>query len=1442
MVYVPPQRILLVLAFFALAAEAEDDFFSFLKDVPYVCPLPLEEDKPIDSSPIGQGILDMIFRPQSDYLENTGDTLCEEVANMYSDPEFNPLAGSPEALTRRLRARILQLCLEQQLGDNAKCARVADLYVDPKLNPVLGAYDSKFLPLCAEAQLGDEAFCRQVAALRDFEDIKSIIAIMKEHELQHCITLGLPTEDLCKQFHDTLNSPAVESGTALLTEELRERCRLLQISEEQCAQIVAGPGGANPLFDSIRQQIEQVEKVYNKSSDAITELKAVVRTECLARGGTLIKCNQLADGYAATLTPTLDPEAFKKRLREACLARFARAIEEHVLCGANETKKACNEIHVPPGKFCIRSKDCVLMGMNKTTRSLQVSVLDCPQGFYCPGGHELPVTCAKGYSCDRPGMANRTGCRPGQMCILTGAPMNCSLSVSPLLAGTECMPDALNRTILAKPCTEGFLCTDGIPSVCEEGHMCPVGTAEPIECTDGEECPAGSKIPLRTQRAILEAAIFGVVLVFVMYCLGTIRMGSGKCTWRVPVILALLIGAWIWEVAKTRKSNTGVNYLGAHMYFFTFYVWQLMWGIYGHSFVDGLIKNRYIVLAVDLFMSLVPIAFLSFSGLSWTSAIFITILLPATGIVHILVNKPDISMHLKGLIMVGLTLLFLSLPYFIGTQPWRDAVVIAVLVLGFSFWRSVAAILQLWLCAKTGLQDRLVGVGASLGHESFEPMLEEGRVRGEPHQFGVELADAATATPTSGSAASASQATDGDEPESFNTSRPGISIGLRNLSLFLPDGRTILHSVTLNIPSGSTVAIMGPSGSGKSSITNVLSGRAGYGIVVGDILINGSQDIGLGQLRYVTGFVPQDDVMHRNLTTAENVCFQALLRLNAGGHDIDVETLEVLKRIGLGDERVANSLIGDENVRGISGGQRKRVSIAMEFIAQPSLLFLDEPTSGLDSTTSHSVIELVAQNAKEFNTTTLAVIHQPRYDTFLQFDYAVMLAANGYLAFAGKTSEAMKYFKELLGVEFEPTSNPADVFMDAITVDSAAKMVKAGNMRAPPEALGSADNLGEFLAKRWHKAAMRYGARLEQEGKELPNLKPKRSSWAAAMLAQVQRAAIQARRSCLMTLAFQAIMILGIIAVVSGVPGKSVFDSIFQPALVLFFVMLAQSVASHRHFGGAERVVAWRETGVGSNMVLYFLGRDMCALVEVLIGAVVLTLAYWPVMPLMAYHHTFFWAAFAYIYAIYGMGFVLSIMFEPASAQMLSVFSSFVCFLFVGVQPAFVDLAESTGGGIFYLMAFCPLRWMHGYLMREHTLRIPHAGFNNRMVQLVGSSHLVSSGLPLEWIGEQRDNGAADPWRCLLPTRQRWLGDASQGIPPISAVCSVTPLYMLGVWYRFCAVVWLLSVSKTHVTGGSTIVEGTGNARRTSSISNALFMAFLLGMTNFAVCMLLEAP
>lgn len=228
-------------------------------------------------------------------------------------------------------------------------------------------------------------------------------------------------------------------------------------------------------------------------------------------------------------------------------------------------------------------------------------------------------------------------------------------------------------------------------------------------------------------------------------------------------------------------------------------------------------------------------------------------------------------------------------------------------------------------------------------------------------------------------------------------------------------------------------AILGPTGGGKSSLLDVLAARKDPRGLSGDVLINGAPQP--ANFKCTSGYVVQDDVVMGTLTVRENLQFSAALRLptTMKNHEKNERINMVIKELGL--EKVADSKVGTQFTRGVSGGERKRTSIGMELITDPSILFLDEPTTGLDSSTANAVLLLLKRMSKQGRTIIFS-IHQPRYSIFKLFD-SLTLLASGKLMFHGPAQEALEYFASA-GYHCEPYNNPADFFLDVINGDSSA--------------------------------------------------------------------------------------------------------------------------------------------------------------------------------------------------------------------------------------------------------------------------------------------------------------------------------------------------------------------------------------------------------------------
>lgn len=230
---------------------------------------------------------------------------------------------------------------------------------------------------------------------------------------------------------------------------------------------------------------------------------------------------------------------------------------------------------------------------------------------------------------------------------------------------------------------------------------------------------------------------------------------------------------------------------------------------------------------------------------------------------------------------------------------------------------------------------------------------------------------------------------------------------------------------------GEVLAIMGPSGCGKSTLLDALAGRLGSNVSQkGDILINGRrQKLAFGTSAYVT----QDDVLMTTLTVREAVHYSAQLQLpsamSAAAKRERAE--ETLREMGL--EGAADTRIGGWAHKGISGGQRRRVSICMEILTRPALLFLDEPTSGLDSAASYHVVSRIARLARHEGMTVVAAVHQPSTEVFGLF-HGLCLLAYGRTVFFGAAAETTQFFA-LSGFPCPSLMNPSDHFLRTINKD-----------------------------------------------------------------------------------------------------------------------------------------------------------------------------------------------------------------------------------------------------------------------------------------------------------------------------------------------------------------------------------------------------------------------
>jgi ABC-type multidrug transport system ATPase subunit/pSer/pThr/pTyr-binding forkhead associated (FHA) protein len=253
--------------------------------------------------------------------------------------------------------------------------------------------------------------------------------------------------------------------------------------------------------------------------------------------------------------------------------------------------------------------------------------------------------------------------------------------------------------------------------------------------------------------------------------------------------------------------------------------------------------------------------------------------------------------------------------------------------------------------------------------------------------------------------------------------KPLYEIEAWDLFLEVPDRdekgamKTLLDHVSFKALPGDMIALMGPSGAGKTTLLLTLNGYLPP--TSGQVRING-EDLYLiyDALRGSIGYVPQDDIVHPELTVFEAVKYSARFRLppDYSEDEIDRRVEETLRDLGL--EAVMNLQIGKPEKKVLSGGQRKRVNIALELVTDPVILFLDEPTSGLAADDTTALINLLADLTKKTGKTIVMTIHQPAKDEFEKFNLAFIMGYGGVPTYFGPVGDnAYRFFGSILDRE-----------------------------------------------------------------------------------------------------------------------------------------------------------------------------------------------------------------------------------------------------------------------------------------------------------------------------------------------------------------------------------------------------------------------------------------
>ncbi|XP_072292560.1 ATP-binding cassette sub-family G member 8 [Eucyclogobius newberryi] len=252
--------------------------------------------------------------------------------------------------------------------------------------------------------------------------------------------------------------------------------------------------------------------------------------------------------------------------------------------------------------------------------------------------------------------------------------------------------------------------------------------------------------------------------------------------------------------------------------------------------------------------------------------------------------------------------------------------------------------------------------------------------------------------------------------------------------------QTAINKLNLRVRSGQMLAIIGSSGCGKTSLLDIITCRDEGGTMTsGHVLINGKPNTPR-VVRKTIAHVRQDDRLLPHLTVRETLVFVAKLRLptHFSKAQRDKRVDDVIAELRL--RQCANTRVGNDYVRGVSGGERRRVSIAVQLLWNPGILILDEPTSGLDSFTAHNLVITLSRLARG-NRLVLLSVHQPRSDIFQLFDQVVLLSS-GSAVYCGAARDIVPYFTAL-GYPCPRYCNPSDFYVDLISINRRSAELEA---------------------------------------------------------------------------------------------------------------------------------------------------------------------------------------------------------------------------------------------------------------------------------------------------------------------------------------------------------------------------------------------------------------
>ncbi|KAI8911168.1 P-loop containing nucleoside triphosphate hydrolase protein [Gorgonomyces haynaldii] len=483
-------------------------------------------------------------------------------------------------------------------------------------------------------------------------------------------------------------------------------------------------------------------------------------------------------------------------------------------------------------------------------------------------------------------------------------------------------------------------------------------------------------------------------------------------------------------------------------------------------------------------------------------------------------------------------------------------------------------------------------------------------------------------------------------------------------------------------------AIMGPSGSGKTTLLRILSGKIKP--TSGSLLVSGKQ-VDFSQLKKLYGLVPKEDIMHPELTVRENVMHSAkiLAPKSWTKDDLEIFVDDMLDVMDLAS--VAQTIVGEE--RGISLSQRKRVSICLELVAAPLVVFLDEPQTGLDASSALQIVEMLDAISR-IGITVIATLSNTRNQVLQSFDEVIMLTSNGGVAYFGPTEEAKDYFMSI-GVNFPTYANEADVMMD---------LLSGRDSTMDPE----------LLERRWSEKKRMTESRLTPEQQhefheQSSNLVKHRGASLLMQIVHCHNLSVLQQYRTIRSLVMELFVIVfcGLHFGVATISAAEIYTGMYvQPFRlasfgarydqILSFILLTMLILSFATAPSGAKVFAnelhiyWRKAASGHSRLGYFVGKSLASLYRIVLCATHFTGIMYAFATQVVPYGTNWLAMSLLVWCVYGVSaFVVMlakrdhILYATITAVCLCVFSGY------GVIPGW-----AKEKGIFFLWAIQYTYWI----------------------------------------------------------------------------------------------------------------------------------------------------